>query len=140
VSKLIKCDPLYAGQWEEIADKIKEVGVEEAIRQLPYSRERVLFVAHKAFEHPLPESCLLKEPVKDVKVVEVVEMCEDDHTIFMTLFFKDEQDRLRLVSFYSDYGPGMVRYSECCEEAKKDLIDAVNTAYEIAREDEEEES
>lgn len=138
MDRLVSCDPLYAGQWVEITNKIKEVGVEEAIRQLPYSREKVLYVAHKAFGHPLPESCYLKESVKDVKDVEVVEMCEDDHTTFMALFFEDERGRLRFVSFYSEYGPGMVRYSECCKEAKKDLIDTVNAAYEIARESEEE--
>jgi len=132
MSKLVDLNPLLIGEYQEIADKVKELGVEEAAKQLPYSREKVLYVAHNEFDHPLPASCSLKEPVKDATDIDVVAMYEDDHLPCLRLFFKDEQGRLRYAELlYNEFGPGMIRYSQCCEEAKQELIEAVNSYYEF---------
>ena len=132
MSKLVDLNPLLIGEYQEIADKVKELGVEEATRQLPYSREKVLYVAHNEFDHPLPASCSLKEPVTDITEIDVVAMYEDDHLPCLKLFFKDEQGRLRYAELlYNEFGPGMIRYSQCCEEAKQELIEAVNSYYEF---------
>ena len=132
MGKLVALEPLFAGEYSEIADKVKELGVEEATRQLPYSETKVLYVAHSEFDHPYPPTCELKEPVEDVTEIDVVAMYEDDHLPCLRLFFKDEQGRLRYAELlYNEFGPGMIRYSQCCEEAKQELIEAVNSYYEF---------
>ena len=138
MGKLVALEPLFAGEYSEIADKVKELGVEEAAKQLPYSREKVLYVAHNEFDHPLPASCSLKEPVKDATDIDVVAMYEDDHLPCLRLFFKDEQGRLRYAEvLWNELGPGAVRYSQVCKEAKQELIEAINSYYEMLEDEDE---
>ena len=101
------------------------------MEQLPYSRGQILYVAHKYFDYPLPESCSLKEPVKDVTDIDVIDSYQDDNLPCIEFFFRDEEGRLRYAEvLWNEFGPGMIRYSQCCEEAKQELIEAINSYYE----------
>ena len=132
MGKLVDLNPLLIGEYNEIASKVKELGVEEATRQLPYSETKVLYVAHNEFDHPYPPTCELREPVKDVTDIDVVVAYEDDHLPCLRMFFRDEQGRLRYAELrWNRLGPGMIRYSQVCEEAKQELIEAINEYYKM---------
>lgn len=131
MGELVEIRSLFRVCVRQIREKIKELGsVEKAIEQLPYSRGQILYVAHKDLGYPLPESCSLLEPVEDVKDIDVIDTFDDDHLHCIEFLFKDEKGRLRYALLYHEWGPGMVRYSQCCKEAKRELIEAINSYYE----------
>jgi len=113
-------------------------GVNQIAETTGLTRYEVLFILMETDRLTL-DACYNFDPVKEVKDVQIVHLWEDDHLPCMSIFFKDEKDRLRYAEIlWDEYGPGMAKYASCCREAYNDLIKAINNYYQMRKEEEEE--